>query len=189
YSVPGEVSMVGVADVNGDGNLDLVDLYVLSNGQFTAVFLGNGDGSFRPLRSSPGAFGCALADLNGDGRSDLVGGFGIQFANPDGTFQPVKTIPGLDACPAVADFNRDGKLDLTIPARSGVSLLFGNGDGTFQSPVSSNLGIRMESVSPFLVADFNGDGRPDLFVKQNQTVGTVLLNSGKGTFSSAGAAS
>jgi len=179
YSVPGSGGMKGVADVNGDGKLDLVYSYEMSLTDFTAVFLGNGDGSFQPLRSSTGAFGCTLADLNGDGRADLVGGFGVQFANSDGTFQTVQAVPGLQGCPAIADFNGDGKLDLVGPALHGLNVLFGNGDGTFQAPVTYHLGQDMDN---FVVGDFNGDGKPDLFVNEGLLIGAILLNTGKGRF-------
>lgn len=179
YGVPSGGGMVGVADVNGDGKLDLVYSYEVVATDFTAVFLGNGDGSFQPLRSSPGAFGCALGDLNGDGRSDLVGGFGVQFANSDGTFQAVKAVPGLEGCPAIADFNGDGKPDLVGPALHGLSLLFGNGDGTFQAPVTYHFG---HGMNDFMVGDFNGDGRPDIFVNEGYLMGSILLNAGNGRF-------
>jgi hypothetical protein len=188
YPVPDGLGMVGVADVNGDGKLDLVYSYSGAPLGFTAVFLGKGDGTFQTLRSSPG-IGCTLADLNGDGIFDLIGGLGVQFANNDGTFQSSKAIAGLTACPAVADFNGDGKLDLAIPAPNGVSLLFGNGNGTFQAPVTNQLGIDMSGVGSrdLQAADFNGDGKPDLIVRGSAT--TILLNGGNGRFSYSGAAS
>src|SRR5262249_31097201 len=90
-----------------------------------------------------------------------------------------------------ADFNGDGKLDLvavngyTRPGQSGVNLLLGNGDGTFQAPVSLADG-RHGAVA---TADFDGDGTPDLAYTTVTATGTtisVLLNNGDGTFRSAG---
>jgi VCBS repeat protein len=179
---------MGVGDLNGDGNLDVV----LQNfgGPFEIFFFGNGDGTFREVRSTQAeSSACTLADVNGDGKLDLVG-LSVQLGNGDGTFQPRISLPNATGiCPAIADFNGDGKLDLAIPYKNGVSVLFGNGDGTFQSPVTSQLGIDMSALGSgsLLAADFNGDGKPDLFVRGSAT--TIPLNGGSGRFSYAGAAS
>jgi VCBS repeat protein len=85
---------------------------------------------------------------------------------------------------AVGDFNGDGKPDLAVTGEnsSDVSILLGNGDGTFQAPVSYAAG-----TTPLFVAvgDFNGDGKPDLVVanlESNQV--SILLGDGGGTFQS-----
>jgi|HubBroStandDraft_6_1064221.scaffolds.fasta_scaffold00550_30 hypothetical protein len=179
---------MAVGDVNQDGKLDLL---VASLGDGTAnsgsvsVLLGNGDGTFQPpVNYTSGAentTAVALADINGDGKLDLVvssqyengsltsGVVGVFLGNGDGTFQPplnvITPVPLGDVSLAVADFNGDGRLDVAIGY--GDILLLGNGDGTFQSPSllgASSLGI--------VAADFNGDGRPDLAVGGV----TVLLN-------------
>ena len=75
---------------------------------------------------------------------------------------------------AVGDFNRDGKLDLALTGgQSAVRLLYGNGDGSFQTPVS------FTSDGPFLIAagDLNGDHAADLAVTSYNGV-SVLLNTG-----------
>jgi hypothetical protein len=87
-----------------------------------------------------------------------------------------------------ADFNGDGKLDLVIANRTSnnIAVLFGNGDGTFQAPVSYvlNSGTFPSAVT---VADVNNDGKADIEVA-NALVGTsggtltVFLNQGNGTF-------
>ncbi|HEX4275301.1 MAG TPA: FG-GAP-like repeat-containing protein [Bryobacteraceae bacterium] len=131
------------------------------------------------------------ADFNGDGKTD-VGYLGTQdtlsdfvsvaTGNGDGTFRPGPsypfTISGGKANIFTADFNRDGRQDLLVSADS--TLLYpGNGDGTFQSPVSI-AGCPHGQPAPVpvsAVADFNGDKNPDLVCGTN-----ILLGNGDGTF-------
>ena len=97
------------------------------------------------------------------------------LGNGDGTFQPAVSYlndqKGLWV--TVADFNGDGKLDLAMNDYFAVEVLFGNGDGTFGSPVSTDVTYGF----PMAVADFNGDGIPDLVAGAN-----VMLGNGDGTF-------
>jgi hypothetical protein len=113
------------------------------------------------------------ADVNRDGRTDLVGSAGhraasevaVSIGRGDGTFAAPRTT-GVAASPvAVGDFNNDGRIDVVV---SGVAILPGNGDGTFGSarPVT---GAPSPPVFPddlktshALAADFNADGRRDL---------------------------
>src|SRR5262249_23483358 len=115
-----------------------------------------------------------LADVNDDGRPDLVftsantntspstATVGVLLGNGDGTFQaPLNTtVTSYEALfvLAVQDVIGDGVPDLA-GARSGASVdvLLGNGDGTFQAPLNTSTGLGF-----VLLADVNGDGRPDL---------------------------
>jgi hypothetical protein len=71
-----------------------------------------------------------------------------------------------------ADFNGDGKLDLAT-ARGGVSVLLGNGDGTFQKPVDFDV---HGAPGDLIVADFNHDGKPDIATISAPSTAAVLLN-------------
>jgi hypothetical protein len=112
----------------------------------------------------------------------------VLLGQGDGTFLPAQSFPAGTGprSVAVGDFNGDGKLDLAV-ADYGyygngqtVSVLLGNGDGTFQAAQSFPAGTAPNSVA---VGDFNGDGKPDLAVA-NLYSGTVsvLLGNGDGTF-------
>ena len=183
YGLPAYGSnSLAVADINGDGKLDLVlpTQCGVADCSMAAVhvLLGNGDGSFQtPVSYGSGgtyASSVAIADLNGDGHLDLIVSnqcadsacvtgnvsIGVLLGNGDGTFQTAvaTAIPGSNIAQlAVADFNGDGKLDVA----SGYTnfLLLGNGDGTFQPP--STLGAAGSGIA---VGDFNHDGKPDLAI-------------------------
>ena len=177
-------------DFNNDGKLDFI-----AGG---SVLLGNGDGTFQ-LRWSflPGA-PVGAADFNGDGKLDLVyPGIFVLLGKGDGTFSwvpPPKVSVGGDGIfnesitsMAAGDFNGDGKPDLAVTSFAGssaqlVSVLLGNGDGSFQQPVNYAVGDQPVSVA---VADFNADGIPDLAVASYgpfQGGIYVLLGTGNGTF-------
>ncbi len=169
---------LAVGDLSGDGKLDLVVGSAL--GDTFSVLMGNGDGTFQgyityPTISDPESV--VLADFNGDGILDLAvfsetsgtPGLEILLGNGDGTFRSLVDYPtgcgsNLNDCTAAtADLNGDGKLDLVVrnsPANT-VQVLLGNGDGTFQNPLSFATGSNPEQV---VVGDFNGDGRLDLVV-------------------------
>src|ERR1017187_1253582 len=158
YDPGGSYPSIAVADVNGDGHLDLVVAYW--NEGSVGVLLGMGDGTFQPVvkynSGGTGASSVAVADLNGDGKPDIVvlnalgreGTVGVLLGKGDGTFQPPVTYDtGQYSIPeslAVGDLNGDGHPDIAV-ANSGhsdcdcndgrVGVLWGNGDGTFQPTV------------------------------------------------------
>src|SRR6266699_270096 len=144
-----------VGDFNGDGKLDLavadygcpLDCNSSPSNTVT-VLLGLGNGTFQPAPSltvGNGPAGVAVGDFNGDGRQDLAvanvndNTLSVLLGNGDGTFQAPHTFadPGMTHpyFVAVSDFNRDGKQDLVVTNHlfATVSVLLGNGDGTFQA--------------------------------------------------------
>jgi hypothetical protein len=154
-----------------------------------SILLGNGDGTFQAAvsYSSGGisALSVAVADVNGDGKLDLLvansgsSTVGVLLGNGDGTFQSaVAYSAGSIYSPAVvADVSGDGKLDLLVGNYPGsVAALLGSGDGTFQSPLAySSGGSGPTSVA---IGDVNGDGQPDVVVANfySNSVGVLLNN-------------
>jgi hypothetical protein len=145
----------------------------------------------------------AVGDFNGDGIQDLAIPNGsnctvtILLGNGDGTFRsaPKPTVPCGPNSVAVGDFNGDGKADLALStlsstAQGSVTILLGNGDGTFTlAPVSP-----ATASYPFFIAvgDFNGDGKADLAILSSNPnyydspgILTILLGNGDGTFTAA----
>ena len=209
YVVGYDPTSLFAMDVDGDGNLDVVigtgHPDILAPDQYNdtiEVLFGRGDGTLvgpPTYRTGSQINGLALADFNGDGKPDVAAAAGdlwILLSNGGGNFKTPVRIPlspggttvAADAV-AAADLNGDGKQDLVVGDAngSGVYVLLGNGDGTFQAPVPYPVGGSVNSVA---VADFNGDGKPDIVAcgvglspPNGATLG-ILLGNGDGTFKS-----
>jgi hypothetical protein len=192
---------LAAADFNADSNLDLA----IVDQSFVRVALGYGKGAFNSagnLYTQTQLFpsGVAIGDFNRDGKLDAAvtsggspnnpySGVAMWLGSGDGTFTQANGSPislGLSVSAIVAgDFNGDGKLDLALTDYSEnlVLVLRGNGDGTFQPPITFPVG---SGPSAMVVGDFNNDGKLDL-ATANYGDGTVtlLLGNGDGTFTQA----
>jgi hypothetical protein len=185
---------IAVGDFNGDGKQDLA----VSTSFGADVLLGNGNGVFQTPATNvdPGGGAVTVGDFDGDGRQDLalIGPNDqviILLGRGDGTFSPgtgFGTGNGPSAA-VVGDFNGDGKPDLATANLGGntVSILQGNGDGTFVARLVFK--IQVGRPGPVAAGDLNGDGKFDLvepfFSCPSHCPGdsaAVLLGNGDGTF-------
>ena len=186
YSSGNAPLSVAVGDFNRDGKLDLVTANNNFQNTTVSVLLGNGDGTFqRNVEYATGgtAWAVTVADFNGDGIVDLatanenVGKASVLLGNGDGTFQPHRdyAVGGDPESIVAADFNGDGKPDLTVANALGpggsVSVLLGNGDGTFKTQIVYTTGSEPVSVA---VGDFNRDGKIDLVLANSRVVASAF---------------
>jgi hypothetical protein len=202
-SYPNPVFGTRIADVNNDGHPDVV-LYYPGNTKLASSILiayGNGDGTFQQFTTT--AYGSrltigAIADFNKDGYADTVV---YDSSKSMVSFLPGLAAGGFSTASAITvassitaydiltfDFNNDGNLDLALVASTGVLVYQGDGKGgfTLASTVASGLGAQLDGA----VADFNGDGCPDIFTGLYTTStatatnygGSLYLGSCNGTF-------
>jgi uncharacterized repeat protein (TIGR01451 family) len=187
---------VAIGDLNGDGNADLA---VSNQNAFSvSVLLGDGTGSFGQATQYPitGPFSPSsvkIADLNADGKADLVVGdsnygglIAVLLGDGTGSFGPATTFSsGLNNVEslAVADLNLDGHPDLVIGAGSpSVAVMLGDGTGGFGLPTSYPLAGGFGVTFGVAVADLNGDGSPDLLATGGNSNVSVWLGDGSGVF-------
>ena len=210
---------IATGDVTGDGKADIVATIQNYSGtgcpiNEVAVFTGKGTGKFnKPVFYATGASvqsnDVFLADVNGDGKSDIVisnadGTISVLLNKGKGTFGTAALIssvaalsPHLNAL-AIADFNGDGKLDIAAASyypgsySNNVYILLGKGDGTFQAPITVAAAPPNVDTATLAAGDFNKDGKTDLLVTLEGSTGcsgytgaaayVVLLGKGDGTF-------
>lgn len=197
---------IAIADMNGDGNPDIV----IANHQspYLTVLLGDGTGRFSPapgspfdVHSNPHPHGVVAADFDGDGKTDVVTdswasnqielllGDGRGALGLPGTYFPTGHRPYERL--RSADFNHDGHADIvTTNLDDGtVSILIGNGKGNFTPARGSPFRAGSKPWQVF-VGDLNGDGNADLVVipyqrditSEDQNGVTVLRGDGRGSF-------
>jgi hypothetical protein len=203
---PGEME---VADLNGDGKLDLA--FITHDSYGVTVVLGDGKGGLRVAPNSPivmkngqhpHTHGLAVGDLNGDGKPDLAivnnadNDISVAFGDGRGNFARAASTFAVGPSPypsALGDVNNDGHPDIvatasaTGPQRSqqlrfsrALTLLLNDGHGSFRASQ-----IPLRTGQPWFVAigDVNGDRHADLVATHHdQQELTVLLGDGKGAF-------
>lgn len=174
---------VVLADVNGDGKVDVVVASCSQIGCISTldqeqiwIFTGKGDGTLNAPQhfdiATPTSFPISnliAADLRGTGHADLVGSNGVVLLNNGtGTFAAGSSafVPGYANSNygpnlAAGDFNNDGKLDLAVNNGTNIQLRMGNGDGTFTTGKSY---ASINDVGYVTATDLDGDGGTDLFV-------------------------
>jgi hypothetical protein len=184
YPQPQLARQVWPGDFNGDGRTDLIAGATLSLTAPTNLVIetGRGDGTFSaPRLLGIAAEPLAVADMNNDGKADLVvrqpSAVAVLPGQGTGNFGAARVVFSGDIGPdtpfaIAADFNGDGKRDVVLPGVDSVRLYPGRGDFTFDTPVELPVQVPVSAIS----ADFNGDGRRDLAVAEVCCGVDIFLN-------------
>jgi hypothetical protein len=189
---------MALAGFNGDGTPGVAYIDPSTNSSQVTIVFGTSQAVFSSSKAytvGPNVSGVIAADFNGDGKADLAvsysgdgtnpGGVAIFLSNGNGAFAaPVQYAAGSSPVSmAVLDLNHDGKLDLAVADNNSspgkVWVLLGRGDGTFGTAQGYPAGQNPLCVT---IADFNGDGNPDLAVTAGDNSLSILLGNGDGTF-------
>jgi hypothetical protein len=190
---------VTLADLNGDGNLDIA--VANNDSEDVTILLGDGRGHFRPAAGSPFAAGhapndLAVGDFNGDHKPDLAivnhdtPHLTLLLGDGRGGFTPAPKSPFTTQSKphphgvAAADFNRDGNLDVVTDSAGDdkVEVLLGDGKGGLATP-GRRFSVGRRPYQRVRLGDFNKDGNPDIVTTNlSGANATVLLGDGAGGF-------
>lgn len=190
-----------MGDFNRDGIADMAQVILPAGGHsepgFLMVSLGQANGSYRQIAARPmvgrAPKDIVVGDFNGDGMADVIvgdddGELMLFVGDGTGKLTAAGDIAHLDSVVSivVGDFNHDGVSDVAVTdwRATKVTILLGAGKGAFRD--EGSFPLRMPGTTPHLaIADFNGDGIPDLVVVYDDDEGDtfdVMLGTGKGTF-------
>ena len=191
---------VQMADMNGDGNLDLLTTSYASSGGGVILNLGNGNGTFKTFTSiltkGTRPYSIQVADINRDGKLDVVASlpttanFATLLGNGNGTFKAPASVASTanNFNFVLTDINNDGILDIVTEIGNGsttsssVGVLLGNGNGTFKAQTTFSPGTGVGIVN-LANGDVNGDGNMDIVTANYQTdSASILLGNGNGAF-------
>ena len=182
YAVGSQPRSVAIGDFNGDGKADLA--VANSGSDNLSILLGNGDGTFGPAQAYPAGaqpYSVIVDDFNDDGKADLAvadsgaGCVSVLLGNGDGAFRaPVCYGAGTNPHALAVFHAPDYSEDLAVAnfLSGNVSFLGGPRDGTFDAPWNYAVGAGPSSL---VVADFDGDGDPDIATADFQDGAIGLL--------------
>jgi hypothetical protein len=181
---------IAVADLDGDGKLDLVVANRGANN--VAVLIGDGAGGFAPAVTYPTVAAptrVAAGDLDRDGKTDVLVASSSAASvsvlrNAGGgalsALAPVNTTATPGPALAIADFDRNGRLDFAVGTGAEVRVFDGTGGGSFSPGLI--VGPFSSAVSALAIADINRDARPDLVVGEVGAPGASWVLGADGFF-------